>query len=455
MRIEKAIDEFAKISKILLEKEKNEPVLKYHGAEDYNKLVNLSLSDNGCTESEFFKLLKEISLLTPRTNSKSFFNQLFAGRTGPSLSADLLATLLNTTMHTYKVAGIQVLVEKEITNAFLDKVGYENGAGIMNPGGSLSNLVSMIIARNEKDASILKEGYGSRKFIVYTSIESHYSVIKNAGMLGLGRNNVRKIQSDYIGRMDTAHLEAEIKTDLAKGNIPFYINATAGTTVLGAYDDFNEISRISKAHDLWMHIDGALGGSALLSNKHKYLLEGSELSDSFTWNAHKMMNVPVCASFLLVKEKGLLRKHFSEKADYLFQGEDEDLDLGSVSMQCGRRVDAFKVWAAWKYYGLLGIERRIDHLFELAEYATSCVEKDPMFEMFRSPESVNVCFTIDGVEPEAVCEYLHKEGLIMVGYSQCKGTTFIRMACINADIEKTDIDNFFKQIKVAVKALTA
>lgn len=453
MKIEKAIDEFAKISKILLEKEKNEPVLKYHGVEDYEKLINLSLGDDGCTEGEFFKLLEEISLLTPRTNSKSFFNQLFAGRTAPSLSADLLASVLNTTMHTYKVAGIQVLIEQEITNEFLEKVGYEDGEGVMNPGGSLSNMTSMIIARNEKDEAIIKEGISGQNMIVYTSVECHYSVRKSAGMIGIGKNNVRKIKSDHIGCMDVESLEVEIKKDLAAGNVPFYINATAGTTVLGAYDHFNEISRVAKKYDLWMHIDGALGGSALLSTKHKHLLKGSELSDSFTWNAHKMMNVPVSASFLLVKEKGLLKKHFSEKADYLFQDQAANLDLGNISIQCGRRVDAFKVWAAWKYYGLSGIEHKINHLFDLAQYAASCVEQEPSFELFRSPESVNVCFTVDGVKAEDICDYLHKQGLIMVGYSQAKGTTFVRMACINADIEKTDIDHFFKQVKIAAKAL--
>lgn len=455
MKMERAIDEFAKISKVLLEKERSEPVLKYHGSEDYKKLINLSLGNDGCTEEAFFKLLEEISLLTPRTNSKSFFNQLFAGRTAPSLTADLLASVLNTTMHTYKVAGIQVLVEQEITNEFLKKVGYENGEGVMNPGGSLTNMTSMIVARNEKDETILKEGLRGGRMIVYTSIECHYSVRKSAGMIGIGKNNVRKIKSDHIGSMDVEDLEAEIQKDLAAGNIPFYINATAGTTVLGAYDHFSEISRVAKKYDVWMHIDGALGGSALLSTQHKHLLKGSELSDSFTWNAHKMMNVPVAASFLLMKEKGLLRKHFSEKADYLFQGEAEDLDLGNISIQCGRRVDAFKVWALWKYYGLSGIEQRINHLFDLANYAASYVEKEPLFELFRSPESVNVCFTIAGVQPEKVCEYLHKQGLIMVGYSQAKGTTFIRMACINADIQKTDVDHFFEQIKIAAKALKA
>lgn len=455
MKIEKAIDEFGKISKLLLEKERNEPVLKYHGVEAYKKLVDLSLQEKSCTEDEFFHLLKEITLLTPRTNSKAFFNQLFAGRSAPSLSAELLVAVLNTTMHTYKVAGIQVLIEKEITHQFLKKVGYPNGEGTMNPGGSLSNMVSMIIARNEKDESILKEGYGNNKMIIYTSVESHYSVIKNASMLGLGRNNVRKIDSDSVGCMNATHLEAEIKQDLSQGNIPFYINATAGTTVFGAFDPFEKISSIAQKYNLWFHIDGALGGAALMSDQHRHLLKGSEYSDSFTWNAHKMMNVPILASFLLVKKKGLLRKHLSEKADYLFQGEEEDLDLGNSSIQCGRRVDAFKVWAAWKYYGVSGIKNRIDHLFELAKYAATCIKKEPLFKLFREPVSVTVCFTVEGVATEKICEQLHKEGLIMVGYSKNKETTFVRMACINADIQKEDIDYFFEQVKIVVKQLKA
>lgn len=453
MKIEKAIDEFANISKILLEEEKKEPVLKYHSVEDYKKLIDLSLKDDGCTEDEFFGLLKDISLLTPRTSSTAFFNQLFAGRSAPSLSAELLSSVLNATMHTYKVSGIQVLIEKEMTGELLKKVGYSNGEGIMNPGGSLSNMVSLLIARNEKDETILKEGIGRRGLIVYTSVEGHYSIRKNAGILGIGKNNVRKIKSDFRGRMDVDDLESEIQKDLAAGNLPFYINATAGTTVLGAFDQLDKISSIAKKYGLWLHVDGALGGSALMSEQHKELLKGAALSDSFTWNAHKMMNVPISASFLLVQKKGLLGKHLSEKADYLFQDEEADLDLGNISIQCGRKVDAFKVWAAWKYYGISGIANRIDHVFSLAKYAASCVEKEPLFTLFRSPESVNVCFTIEGFKPEDICAYLHREGKIMVGYSQAKGTTFIRMACLNADLQTKDVDNFFAQIKNAVEEL--
>ena len=454
VKIEKAIDEFAEISKIFLEEECKEPVLKYHRVEDYEKLIDLSLKKEGCSEAVFFNLLKDISLLTPRTSSKSFFNQLFAGRSAPCLSAELLTVVLNTTMHTYKVAGIQVLIEKKIVGELLKRVGYTQGEGLMNPGGSLSNMVSMMIARNEKDETILNEGLRRGKFIAYTSTESHYSVRKNAGILGIGKNNVRTIKSDYLGRMDLDDLMAEIKKDLLEGNHPFYINATAGTTVLGAFDPIDEISKVAKKYNLWLHTDGALGGSALLSQQHKHLLKGSELSDSFTWNAHKMMNVPLTASFLLIQKKGLLKKHLSEEADYLFQEEKEELDLGNMSIQCGRKVDALKVWAAFKYYGISGMENRINHLFSLAKYAALCVEQDPLFKLFRRPESVNVCFTINGVDPVMICQYLHKKGLLMVGYSKAKGTTFIRMACLNAALNTKDIDDFFSHVKYAAKEIS-
>lgn len=453
MDIKKAITEAARIAEVLINEELENPVLKYHSKEEYQALVDLSLTKKGCSESVFFELLEKISLLTPRTNSRAFFNQLFAGRSAPSLSAELLTTVLNTTMHTYKVAGIQVLVEKEIVQQMLRKVGYQNGEGTMNPGGSLSNMMSMMIARNEQVENIEKEGVLGRKMIVYTSVEGHYSIKKNANVLGLGKGNVRLIASDFRGQMDVYELERQVKKDIENGALPFYINATAGTTVLGAFDPILPIAELAKKYGLWLHVDGSLGASLLMSRKREIFLEGIELADSVTWNAHKMMNVPLSASFLLIKEKKLLQKHLSETANYLFQKEDVALDLGNSSVQCGRRVDALKVWAAWKYFGMDGMEQRINHLLDLAEYAAECIEKDALLQLFRSPESVNVCFTITGVRSEDLCAYLHQEGMAMVGYSTTKGTTFVRMACLNADLRFEDIDYFFEQVKQAAKAL--
>lgn len=453
MKLEKAIEASHKIAQDLIKSEREAPVLPFHSKADYDALIDLSLSEKGCAEDVFFEQLSQIAHLTPKTNSSRFFNQLFAGRSAASLSAEIISTVLNTTMHTYKVSGIQVLIEQEVVKKFLQKVGYLNGEGIINPGGSISNMVSMMIARNEKAPEIMHQGFSNNKLISYTSDEGHYSIKKNAAFLGLGKDNVRLVQTDDRGRILAEDLEAQIVKDLDAGYSPFYINATAGTTVLGAFDPFEEISAIAKKYGLWFHIDAALGGSALMSSLHKELLKGSELSDSFTWNAHKMMNVPITASFLLLKEKGLLHKHVSEKADYLFQNEGLDLDLGNMSIQCGRRVDAFKVWAAWKYYGGSGLEHRIDHLFEMANHAAKIIKNDSELELFREPESVNVCFNVKGVDAEAICAKLHQDGKAMVGYSKTKGAKFIRIACINADISLKEVEEFLELVKEAAKLL--
>jgi sulfinoalanine decarboxylase len=453
MDLEKAIEKSSEIAKALIQAEKDQPVLPLHTKSEYEAMIDLGLSEEGCAEDLFFEQISQIAHLTPKTNSHRFFNQLFAGRSAPSLAADILSTVLNTTMHTYKVAGIQVLVEQETVQQFLQKVGYTAGEGIINPGGSMSNMVSMMIARNEKAPEIMHQGFSHNKLISYTSDEGHYSIKKNAAFLGLGKDNVRLVKTDDRGRILAEDFEQQVIKDLEAGLLPFYINATAGTTVLGAFDPFEEIAAICKKYDIWFHIDGALGGSALMSEQYKHLVKGSELSDSFTWNAHKMMNVPITASFLLLKERGLLHKHISEKADYLFQNEGLDLDLGNMSIQCGRRVDAFKVWAAWKYYGAKGLEKRIDHLFAMAKHAAKIIKEDPNLELFRAPESVNVCFNVKGVDPEAICAQLHKEGMAMVGYSKTKGAKFIRIAFINADISLKEVEEFLHLVKAAAKEI--
>jgi len=452
MKLETAIKEAARIALALIQEEKEQPVLKYHSPQEYNELVDLELDSEGATEENFFNIIQKIASLTPKTNSRAFYNQLFGGRSAPSLTAEIVSTVLNTTMHTYKVAGIQVLVEQNIIKAFLEKVGFEQGDGTVNPGGSLSNMVSMMIARNEKSKEVLQQGL-RQQLIAYTSDESHYSIKKNAGFLGIGRANVREIPTDDQGQMLVEALAQQIEKDKAEGGWPFYINATAGTTVLGAFDPIDKIAKIAAQHNIWLHVDAALGGSVLLTQKYKHLMQGVALADSVTWNAHKLLNAPLTASFLLIKEKGLLEKHLSADANYLFQNEATNLDLGKSSVQCERRLNAFKVWAAWKYYGAQGLAERVCHLFDLAQYATQKVRQAPNLALFRTPISVTICFTVEGVDEAALCQYLHQQGMAMVGYSSTKGSTFVRMACINADLTTEDVDYFFEQVQKATTML--
>ncbi|MCK5378427.1 MAG: cysteine synthase, partial [Acidobacteria bacterium] len=344
-------------------------------------------------------------------------------------------------------AGPQILIEKEVVARMAAKVGYENGDGILAPGGSMANLTALIVARNEALPGVRDGGFDGARHTVYTSEAGHYSTRKNAGITGLGRDHVREVATDGRGRMDVACLERMIAEDRAAGFNPIMINATAGTTVLGAFDPLREIAEVASSENVWMHVDGALGGSVLLSEKHRHLLDGSERADSFTWNVHKMMGVPLSCSAILMKERGLLGKHFNENAGYLFQADGDDLNPGTRSIQCGRRNDALKVWAAWLYHGDEGYQARLDHLFDLARYAAGRIKADPALDLVASPESIAVCFEVKGYPAGDICRRLDRENRLKIGFGEVAGRQAIRLVCVNPDLEERDIDFALDEIK--------
>ena len=405
------------------------------------------LSPAGHGLDEVVEAVRQVVTQTPSSAGRRFFNQLFGGRDPVATFAEILTALTNSSMYTYKVAGPQVLIEKEVVDRMAAKAGFTHGEGILAPGGSMANLTALIIARNEALPGVRDAGFDGIRPVVYTSSDGHYSTRKNAGITGLGRNSVREVATDGRGRMDVKDLKRMIMDDRADGLTPIMINATAGTTVLGAFDPLVEIAAVAESENIWMHVDGALGGSALLSEKHRHLLAGSHLADSFTWNAHKLMGVPLSCSAILMKKRGLLAKHFNESATYLFQADVDDLNPGTRSIQCGRRNDALKIWAAWLYHGDEGYCARLDHLFDLAQCAAELIEADPDLDLVAPPESINVCFEVTGHSAAEICGRLDLENRMKVGFGQVGGREAIRLVCVNPDFTETDIAFALDEIK--------
>ena len=426
---------------------KKYPVLRYKSPQQLKKEINLTISKKWTQLNSLFDDMEKIALNSPKTNSKGFFNLLVGGEILPAVMAEILTAVLNNTMHTYKSAGIHILIEQEVIKFLLQKVGYKNGDGIFSPGGSLTNMIALVIARNEKISSIKSSGIRGKKLVGYTSDQAHYSTEKFISVTGLGKEAIRIIPTDNKGKMDSKLLEKQIISDLHHGYIPFYINATAWTTVLGAFDPIEKIANIAKKYKLRLHVDAALGWWALLSKRHKKVLKWIELSDSVSRSLHKMMNMPLLAAVLLVKDPKILYKNFNENADYLFQMDDNDLNPANKSIQCGRRNDAFKVWTALKYLGENWYEKRINMEFDNAKYAVSVIKKDKDLKLILKPECINVCFQVKGKPANKICEALDKQWLIKVSYGKRKWEEFIRLMTVNADITKKDIDNFFKHVK--------
>lgn len=431
-----------------LDREREEPVLPWVSPDELKERMPFTPPAEGLDDETLFARLEDLVAATPRTTTRRFFNQLFSGRDDFGSIGEILAAFLNSSMYTFKAAGPQVILERELVGHMGRRIGYPDADGTFVPGGSMANLAAMLLARNRARPESRNLGVNGRRLVFYASTCCHYSVPKAAGILGIGRNQLHHVAADGRGRMLPGQLREAIETDLAAGHQPFLVMATAGTTVRGAYDPLVPLADVCEEFGLWFHVDGAMGGSAAMSDRWKGLLEGSERSDSFAWDAHKLLGLPLSCSALLVRERGQLFESLSEQASYLFQN-DSEYDLGEISLQCGRRNDALKLWAAWQHHGDLGFGRRIDHLFGLTRYAASIVETDPLLRLSCPVESITVCFEVEGHRSDLVCEALRRNGEAVVGYSVVGDRKVIRLAVTNGSLNEADIDEFFKLVRGA------
>lgn len=441
------LSHFNQLMQALLADEKINPVAKHIPAEQLYARLDLKLQEEPLSAIEFEACLKELVFATPRTATNAFFNQLFGGRNKHAILGDLIAVMLNNSMYTYKAAGAMVGVEKSVLHEVIRLIGWdENAGGTFASGGSMTNFMSMLMARDRADKNFRISG-GHQQLTVYTSKESHYSIPKNAAFCGIGHNNVRLIETNALGEIDVQALEQAIEADIANGYTPVLVNATAGTTVLGEFDDIHALSAICKKHNIWLHIDGAYCGSVLFSSKYKHLIDGVEKADSFSFNAHKMLGTPLTCSIIVAKDKSHLYDSFSSEAEYLYQTDHDDFNLGKTSLQCGRRNDALKLWTLWKSVGTKGLAQIVDKQFALTKVALEYMKSNPDYTVYSREESISVCFNYKNLSAKQLCTALYQKSKLMVGYGSFQGNTFVRLVTINAQNEAADLLNFFKTLE--------
>jgi sulfinoalanine decarboxylase/sulfinoalanine decarboxylase/aspartate 1-decarboxylase len=242
-----------------------------------------------------------------------------------------------------------------------------------------------------------------------------------------------------------------ITEDKQNGFAPIMVNLTAGTTVMGAFDEIPEVREICDAHGMWVHLDGAYCGSVLFSNAYKHLIKGVELVDSFSYNAHKMLGTPLSCSIIVAKNKQHLHDSFSNDASYLYQTDHDEFNLGKTSLQCGRRNDALKFWTLWKSVGTKGLERIVDHQFDLADVARDYINSNSDYTLYSYGESISVCFNYKGIPARKICTALYEHSELLVGYGSFREDEFIRLVTINAQNKKEDILSFFRTLESFVE----
>ncbi|OAD51941.1 Glutamate decarboxylase 1 [Eufriesea mexicana] len=419
----------------------NEPVLRFVHPEDLQKLLPIELTDEPASEEEIETSIRQTIRYSVKTSSPHFHNQLYAGVDEYGLVGSWLTDTFNTSQYTYEVAPVFTLMERQVIEKCLQLIGYPpmpDGDGILCPGGSISNMYGMVLARYKKIPDVKTKGLaGLAPLVCFTSQAGHYSFTKGAHWLGLGTDHVYKVKCDELGRMRPDDLKAGIAKARRQGHLPFFVNATCGTTVLGAFDPLPEIAAICREEDLWLHVDACLGGTLLLSEKYRDRLTGIQLSNSVAWNPHKMLGAPFQCSLFLVKGKNALHEANCAGAQYLFQQDkqyDVSWDTGDKSVQCGRKVDAAKFWLMWKARGTQGLRKSVDLAMSAIEYFFQRIRNRDGFRLvIPRYEGCNVCFWYVPpsmrAQPETrewwdklseitakIKERMMVEGSLMVGY---------------------------------------
>ncbi|XP_055339617.1 cysteine sulfinic acid decarboxylase-like [Paramacrobiotus metropolitanus] len=381
---------------------KNGKIVDFLLPEDMKKSFDLAVADTGNSEDKMVEICKQIVDLSLHAGHPAFFNQLWGGLDEYGLMSAWMVEALHTSVYTYEVAPSFTLMELYmIRYVGKELIGYtdeDDIDGLFNPGGSISNILGMHLARYRYQPDVKKKGNATfdKPLIILTSEECHYSLQKGASVMGLGTDNVWKVAVDEFGCMIPEELERRIKEAHEQGVVPFFVSATSGTTVFGAFDPLDAIADICQKYNIWMHVDAAWGGAAMVSPKLSYLVKGINRADSVIWNPHKMLGLPLQTAMFITKHKKLLHECNSNKSSYLFQSDkfyDMDYDIGDKTFMCGRKNDALKLWLSWKGRGRSHLAAAVENAFDMAEYLASLIrEKEGFHLVIPKVQCTNVCF---------------------------------------------------------------
>ena len=340
-----------------------------------------------------------------RDDVLSDVNRLYHPRyAGHQVSAPLPAAIwtesviaaLNQSLAVAEMSPTGTAIEHRVIRWLCDLVGYGASAGgTMTSGGTEATLTALLAARSASIPDVWTNGVGAEPPVVVYGEHSHYAVSRAVGEMGLGMRNAVVVPSrDW--RMDTAALEATLDRLEGEGKRVMAVVATAGSTATGSFDDLETIGALCESRGIWLHVDGAHGASALLSERHRHRVKGLHRARSIAWDPHKMMLLPLSAGVVLVREERDLESAFSQRAPYLFhgtEGEGERVwDQGLRSFLCSRRADVLKLWVSMQRYGARGLGALYDRLCDVARTMHDALSARPDFEALHPPECNILCF---------------------------------------------------------------
>jgi glutamate/tyrosine decarboxylase-like PLP-dependent enzyme len=398
------------------------------------------------------ELIERARPAATRSSGPRFFHFVMGGTTPAALGADWLTSTLDQVAFGWASSPLASVAERIATGWLRELFELpQDFTGTLVTGATMANFTGLAAARSwwaeRQGVDVERAGLaGLPPPVVLTSGYVHPSAEQAVGMLGLGRENIRKLSRDDAGRLDLEAMQREL---VALDGAPAIIIANAGEVNAGDFDPIEAIADLAEAHEAWLHVDGAFGLFARLAPEARHLTEGVERARSIAADAHKWLNVPYDCGFAFVREPGRLVRAFVEAAPYLPAPDDPRPNPGFVTPENSRRARGFAVWATLRAYGRAGHRAMVERHLRLARHLAERVDAAPELERLAEVRLNIVCFRArpDGVA-EADLDQLNRElgealirdGRVFAGTTTYEGRVAFRPAIVNWQTTEADVE---------------
>lgn len=371
--------------------------------------------------------------------SPKFFAYFPANSSGPSVLGELLAAGLGVQGMLWSTSPACTELETHVLDWLGDLLNLpqkfksaKSGGGVIQDSASSAALCAILAARERATNFLSNERGYTGKLIAYASTQTHSSIEKGVKIAGIGKNNLRLIEVDEKFAMRPDLLAWQIKKDREAGFIPFFVCATVGTTSSNALDPLAAIGPICQREGLWLHVDGAMAGTAALCPEFRYIHSGLEFADSYCFNPHKWMFTNFDCDCFFVADRQILINTFSILPEYLRNEASESgavFDYRDWQIPLGRRFRALKLWFVIRYYGVEGLQYHVRRHVALAQEFAQWVKEDERFELAIPPPLNLVCFRHKGGDAinERILDQLNKSGDLFLTHTKLNGKFTLRL----------------------------
>lgn len=402
-------------------------------------------------------------------NSPGFMAYFGITGSGPGILGELLASALNVNAMLWRTSPAATELEQVTLDWLRQMLGLPYPMfGVINDTASSGVLYALAAAREAiPDLYIRQRGMAGRHELpplrCYTSLDAHSSVDKAIITLGIGQDGLRKIAIDDEFRMDVAALEQAIQHDLARGDLPFAVVATVGTTSTSSIDPIPQIADICEHYGLWLHVDTSYGGVAAIDPQMRWVLHGCERADSLIVNPHKWLFTPIDCSVLYTRKPDYLKAAFSLVPEYLRTTggmSDDALNLMDYGNALGRRFRSLKLWMIMRYFGQDGLAARIHEHIRIAGLFAQWLQDSPNFELLAPHYFSLVCFRahpqgMDDEEQlntlnERIMQRINERGHFFLSHTKLHGAFTIRAAIGNIRTNEQDMHALWQELQACL-----